>query len=83
MTPGTVDIYRTDSPFTGEYSPSYVLRIKACSLSINDILRSDHRKHFNQADKRTQSIFAVSVEETEEETEVFCAVEPISNTFTI
>jgi hypothetical protein len=83
MSPGTVDIYRTDSPYTGEYAPSYVLRIKACSLSINDILRSDHRKQFNQADKRSQSIFAVSVEETEEETEVFCAVEPISNTFTI
>jgi len=83
MSPMPVDVYRTHSPFTGDYSPSFIIRIRTGSICLNDILRSDHREHINIAEKRTQSIFAIGITDTGIEEEVYCAVEPITRTFTI
>lgn len=76
-------IYRENSPYTGEYAPSYVIRIKALSVCEDDILRFDHRNKLNMNEKRAQREYVIRVEETDIVEEVYCAVEEVTRTFTI
>lgn len=84
MTVSSVKMYRELSPFDQSVKPLYALRfIKSC-MSENDFLRAEQQHCFlNEKIQRVMTNEVISVEMTDREEEVYCAIEPDTHSFVI
>lgn len=81
----SVLVDRETSPFTGEYAPSYRIRLLGFSVDPErDLIRSSHREKFEASrPAAVRSVGVRSVEPTGRFEEVFCAVESETHTITV
>ena len=78
-------LYRAKSPFDDSSKPCFVLRLRRGSLMNEDFVRTPQRFSFNQndSDRKVTTMTVQAVRATGQTEEVFCAVEPVTRSFTI
>jgi len=80
----SIKTYREKNPFNGEISPSYALRTMKSTMIADDFIRDDQRAAFRvRRTDRIQLLDVVSVEPLGRDEPVYCAVEPVTRSFTI
>ena len=84
MSVTSTSLYRKFSPFDGTIKPCYVIRIRRNSGDKEDFIRSDQLNSFNiKENNRVQTQNVILITDTGIDEEVFCAIEPVTRSFTI
>lgn len=82
----TPKLFREFSPYDGSFKPCYILRFIRRYFSTDDLIRSDQADNFSnnqEASSKNKYLRVLSVKSTGVEEDVYCAVEPVTQTFTI
>lgn len=84
MSATSISMYRKESPYDGSNKPCYVIRFRKVCMVPKDFIRKDQKSNFNLLRSvRVRTELVVSVANTKEVEEVFCAVEPETRSFLI